>query len=213
MPDDNIEELIQEMNEELIFPEDVIRDKFNRRYIAEHELEIPAEYVKNKILSKWENVRGYDPIETWDGDLPPPHINEFLNVPSKNNVTRISHKGKYDIYCLECELIGSSIKEVKEKSKEELGESKNWIDDAYNADHVLYIGYTKSLRQRLKQHRENSIEDEFSPSHLTVISKIKSFGVALYHDNKEQAEKIEEKYSYDIRQNTPDHTDVFVYQR
>lgn len=160
----------------------------------------------------------YERVEEWDGTSPPPKVPEDHWVdfgPSDGKLRLFSWASEMEItrrsivYILKLRLRGQSLQEVEQQANVILSEVPTWLDSAWSADHVYYVGQTRNFGKRLKTHATGTFDDYPGPAHLTVLSDVVGAGVVKNCQSIESAEEFEDTYGRNLRDITDD--GVFVY--
>jgi hypothetical protein len=210
-----IEDVIEEFNEKLgSAADDALND-----LAPMLENSIPISEAKELVLTDYvgafESDESYTRIESWDEEIPPPKVadEDWIHLDEDTcwtelaqfAETRLGASGQMNVvYCLECELLAESLLELQRSARDLFGELPLWVNNAWTAETVLYVGQSGDLKSRLRTHAVGNMSDSPPPGRLPRLSRPTSVGIVSRHSSREDSERFEERYATNLSSITPD---------
>lgn len=214
---EEVDEAVRELDEKLMMSAESIEEELVE--LLEYSMRI--EDAKQSLLKKHPHSHGgveYERFDSLDGIQPPPKVNpddwiEYDDTTGRLELGKIGRdlqsRAACVVYCVECEVIGETLRAAQARAKERLNELPGWIKDAYLADHVFYVGQSARLGKRLEQHAIGRMRESPPPAQLTRISHTTAVGVIRRIHDRGPAKSIEQAYAENFQEITDD--SIFVY--
>lgn len=193
------------------------RDEIEKAVFGTLGYKVPIESAVDMAVKNFDRTYDeygyYEPFDEWSGEYPLPKIDSSDWVPiwDTTDEERLQEIGeelqgryRYIVYCLVCDIEGPSLPAAREQAKQVLEKVPSWLDEAYSADGVFYIGQTEDLSSRLRTHCVGDLSDTPPPAYLTRISEIATVGIVARPSEREKAENIEELYAENLSDVLPD---------